>query len=64
MDEEELLYESFLVPVQEAGRKLGGGVMAEVVRRGWEGVVERMALERAVEEEEQGKANKEERGVM
>ncbi|KAF4539775.1 Nudix domain-containing protein [Lasiodiplodia theobromae] len=53
VDEEELLYESFLVPVQEAGRKLGGGVMAEVVRRGWEGVVERMALERAVEEQRQ-----------
>ncbi|KAL6713408.1 hypothetical protein ACLMJK_008873 [Lecanora helva] len=36
VDSEEVLYESYLLPVEEAMRRLGRGVMADVVRRGWE----------------------------
>ena len=45
VDEEELLYKSFLLPVDEARTKLKGSVMEDVVRRGWEGVQYRMELE-------------------
>jgi hypothetical protein len=48
VDEEELGYTSFLVSVEEAVRMLGrGGVMADVVLRGWKGIQDRMALEDA-----------------
>ncbi|KAK8210206.1 hypothetical protein M8818_003694 [Zalaria obscura] len=47
VDEEEALYEAYLLPIQEARRKLRGTVMADVVRRGWEGV----GLRRRMEEE-------------
>lgn len=50
VDAEEALYESCLVPVGEAERRLRGSVMADVVRRGWEGVLDRLALEVQVEE--------------
>ncbi|GME24029.1 uncharacterized protein K452DRAFT_289529 [Neofusicoccum parvum] len=50
VDAEEALYESCLVPVGEAERRLRGSVMADVVRRGWEGVLDRLALEARVEE--------------
>ena len=46
VDEEEALYTSQLVPVEEAKRKLRGSVMEDVVRRGWEGIQQRMETER------------------
>ena len=42
---EEKTYKSFLVPVDEAVRKLEGTVMADVVRRGWRGIRNRRFLE-------------------
>ena len=42
---EEKTYKSFLVPVDEAVRKLDGTVMADVVRRGWRGIRNRRFLE-------------------
>ncbi|KAF2744893.1 hypothetical protein M011DRAFT_372905, partial [Sporormia fimetaria CBS 119925] len=46
VDEEERAYQSFLVSVEEAITKLGKrGVLADVVRRGWEGICERMRME-------------------
>ncbi|KAI7332731.1 hypothetical protein KC315_g4508 [Hortaea werneckii] len=45
VDEEELLYRSFLLPIDEAIGKLQGSVMGDVVRRGWEGVKLRMEME-------------------
>lgn len=48
VDAEELLYESELVGVEEAVVKLGrGGVMADVVLRGWKGIQDRFAMEEA-----------------
>lgn len=41
-DSDEALYQSFLMPVREAMEKLGTGVMAEVVRRGLEGICRRV----------------------
>lgn len=51
VDEEEQTYESHLVSVQEAMALLGGtgSVMADVVRRGWEGIQRRLDLENADE---------------
>ncbi|KAK5173837.1 uncharacterized protein LTR77_002518 [Saxophila tyrrhenica] len=45
VDEEELLYKSYLLPIAEARRKLKGSVMEDVVRRGWEGMQLRMEME-------------------
>lgn len=45
VDEEELLYTSFLLPVDDVRRKLRGSVMEDVVRRGWEGIQLRMEME-------------------
>ena len=45
VDEEEALYESFLVPVEEARKRLRGSVTEDVVRRGWEAVRLRMEIE-------------------
>ncbi|KAF2449951.1 hypothetical protein P171DRAFT_351297 [Karstenula rhodostoma CBS 690.94] len=47
VDEEEQTYESHLVTVEEAIRLLGGtdDVMADVVRRGWEGIQQRQSME-------------------
>ncbi|KAF1979294.1 hypothetical protein BU23DRAFT_447687 [Bimuria novae-zelandiae CBS 107.79] len=52
VDEEEQAYESHLVNIEEAMMLLGGtsSVMADVVRRGWEGIQRRQKLE----EEEAG----------
>ncbi|KAL8719223.1 MAG: hypothetical protein Q9225_003750 [Loekoesia sp. 1 TL-2023] len=50
VDEEEKLYESYLLPIEKAVEKLRGTVMADVVRRGWEGICQR----REIEEEVQG----------
>ena len=48
VDAEEQTYESHLVPVSEAVKKLGkGGVMADVVLRGWKGIQDRLAMEDA-----------------
>ncbi|EAT80745.1 hypothetical protein HBI56_238020 [Parastagonospora nodorum] len=49
VDEEEQTYESHLVPVEEAVRKLGGrnSVMADVVLKGWQGIQDRLAIEDA-----------------
>ena len=48
VDEEEQMYESHLVSVNEAVRVLGkGGVMADVVLRGWKGIQDRLAMEDA-----------------
>jgi hypothetical protein len=48
VDEEEQTYESHLVPVEEAVRRLGrNGVMADVVLKGWEGIQHRLAIEDA-----------------
>ena len=35
---EEALYESYLVPVDDAMQKLGNTVSADVVRKGWDGI--------------------------
>ena len=35
---EEALYESYLMPVEEAIEKLGRGISADVVRKGWEAI--------------------------
>ncbi|KAF1924011.1 uncharacterized protein M421DRAFT_73626 [Didymella exigua CBS 183.55] len=47
VDEEEAAYDSHLVSVEEAVRKLGGrgSVMADVVMRGWKGIQDRFAME-------------------
>jgi len=48
VDEEEQTYESFLVSVEEAVKKLGrNSVMADVVLRGWKGIQDRLAIENA-----------------
>ena len=48
VDEEEQTYESFLVSVDEAVKKLGrNSVMADVVLRGWKGIQDRLAIEDA-----------------
>lgn len=50
VDEEEAAYESHLVSVEEAVKKLGrNGVMADVVVRGWKGIQDRFAMEEAHE---------------
>jgi hypothetical protein len=48
VDEQEQAYESHLVSVEEAVTKLGrNGVMADVVRIGWESIQNRLAIENA-----------------
>ena len=42
---EEALYESYLMPVHEAIGKLGRGVSADVVRKGWEAIQLRQKME-------------------
>lgn len=50
VDEEEARYESHLLSVDEAVKKLGrNGVMADVVLRGWRGIQNRFAMEEAHE---------------
>ena len=51
---EERLYESVLVPVEEAIRRLDGTVMADVVRRGWRGVRNRRFLEERAAKQKKG----------
>lgn len=45
VDEEELLYKSFLLPLQEARAKLKGSVMEDVIVRGWEAIQLRISME-------------------
>ena len=45
VDAEEALYESYLMPVEEAIKKLGNGISADVVRRGWEAIQRRHHME-------------------
>lgn len=47
VDEEEAFYEASLMPIEEALQKLSAtsGVMADVVRQGWEGIQARLMLE-------------------
>jgi hypothetical protein len=48
VDEEEQTYESFLVTVDEAVKKMGrNSVMADVVLKGWKGIQDRLAIEDA-----------------
>ncbi|KAH8708553.1 hypothetical protein GQ44DRAFT_715195 [Phaeosphaeriaceae sp. PMI808] len=48
VDEEEQTYESYLLPVEEAVKRLGkDNVMADVVLRGWKGIQDRLAIEAA-----------------
>ncbi|MCJ1274394.1 hypothetical protein MMC21_002190 [Puttea exsequens] len=45
VDEEEALYESRLMSVEEAVKRLGRSVEADVVRRGWEAICRRREME-------------------
>ncbi|KAL9102497.1 MAG: hypothetical protein Q9163_002362 [Psora crenata] len=55
VDDEEALYTSRLMNVEEAIKKLGvTSISADVVRRGWEGIQRRRMMEE--EEEEEGRA--------
>ena len=42
---EEALYESYLLPVEAAIEKLGKGISADVVRKGWEAILLRQKME-------------------
>ena len=44
-DDEERMYESHLLTISDARRKLKGSVMEDVVRRGWEAIQLRMRME-------------------
>ena len=46
VDEDELTYESHLLPVDEAMQKLRGTISSDVVKRAWEGIQLRMKMER------------------
>ena len=45
VNDDEALYESYLMTVDEAISKLGRGVSADVVRRGWEAIQLRRNME-------------------
>lgn len=48
VDEEEQTYQSHLLPVEEAVKKLGRhSVQADVVLKGWQGIQDRLAIEDA-----------------
>ena len=61
VDEEEALYSSALLPVEDAIEKLRGSVMSDVVRNGWEGITKRLKMEQGEEEKVKGSLE-EERG--
>ena len=48
VDSEEALYESYLLPIPEAIKKLEGTIMADVVQKGWKGILKRRELEEKV----------------
>ena len=45
VDAEEALYKSYLMPVEEAMERLGRGISADVVRKGWEAIQLRHKME-------------------
>ena len=45
VDSEEALYTSYLLPISEAMKKLQGTIMADVVRKGWQGIEKRREME-------------------
>ena len=45
VDEEEALYESYLLPVEEAMKRLSDGVSRDVVSKGWEAIKLRKQME-------------------
>lgn len=45
VDEEELLYESYLLPIEDARSRLGNSISADVVRVGWDAICRRMEFE-------------------
>ena len=45
VDEEAKLYQSYLLPIDEACRKIKNSVMEDVIRRAWAGVLRRMEVE-------------------
>lgn len=53
VDEDELLYESYLLSIEDARRKLRKSIMEDVVKRGWEAIKLRMQIE----EEEEAKGS-------
>jgi len=42
VDDEEALYESYLLDVEEAREKLRGSTMEDVIAKGWEGIMMRL----------------------
>jgi hypothetical protein len=52
VDVEEQTYKSYLVPIEEAVKRLGNtGVMADVVLTGWQAIQDRYTLEEGVDSE-------------
>lgn len=45
VDSEEALYESYLLPVEEAVQKLKGTIQEDVVRSGWQAIARRHQIE-------------------
>ena len=45
VNDEEALYEAHLLPIEEATKKLGRSVMADVVTKGWTGIRLRIEME-------------------
>lgn len=45
VDADEALYESYLLPVDEAVQKLKGTISADVIRRGWAAICLRREME-------------------
>ena len=56
MDAEEAQYQASLLPIAEAMEKLAASssVMVDVVRRGWEGILLRKAIEEEVHKSKDG----------
>lgn len=48
VNEDEALYESYLMPVEEAVEKLGRSISADVVRKGWEAILLRRQMEERI----------------
>ena len=46
VNEDELCYKSYLLPLEDACKKLRGSIMEDVVRKGWEGIQLRFDMER------------------
>ena len=52
VNEEEMLYRSYLLKIDDAVAKLRGSVMADVVKKGWEAIQVRMREEEEEDEKE------------